>query len=371
MKRTYASRRTLPDLPLWDAMMRRRAPIGFDLELTARCNLDCRHCYINVPAGDRAAKARELSVAEIDRIGGEAAALGVVWCLLTGGEPLLRRDFLDAYLTLKKKGLLLSVYTNGTLIGREHIDLFRQYPPRDIELTVYGVTRETYERVTRVPGSFNAFRRGLGLLKAGGVRVRLKAMALRSNVHELPRIAEFCRRETKDFFRFDPFLHLRLDRDATRNKEIEAERLTAAEVVAIERADAERFRALEEYCDVIIPPEAEGSECRHLFRCGAGQRNFAVGPDGSFKLCSSLVHPEFVHDLRRGSLAQAWQHFVPKVLKRETDAEGFLARCARCRIVNLCLWCPANAYLETGEVDASVDKFCQMAHAREEALKRG
>src|SRR5512135_3602003 len=202
MSRTYVSRRALPDLPLWAAMKRRRAPMGFDIEITGRCNLNCRHCYINVPAGDRAAKENELTVPEIDRIGGEAAALGAVWCLITGGEPLLRKDFFDIYLALRRKGLLLSVYTNGTLIGREHVDLFRKHPPRDIEMTVYGVSRETYERVTRVQGSFAAFMRGLGLLREAGIKVRLKAMALRSNVHELPEIAALCRQGRKDCFRF-------------------------------------------------------------------------------------------------------------------------------------------------------------------------
>lgn len=371
MTKGYVTHRTLPEFPLWEKMKRHKAPIGFDLELTARCNLECRHCYINVPAGDRAARRKELTAAEIERIGGEAAALGAVWCLLTGGEPLLRKDFFDIYLALRKKGLLLSVYTNGTLIGRDHIDLFRRYPPRDIEMTVYGVTRETYERVTRVAGSFEGFTRGLALLQEGGVKVRLKAMALRSNLPELPAIAEFCRKATKDYFRFDPFLHFRLDRDAPRNEDIEAERLSPAEVVAIERGDAERFRALKDNCDKILLGVSADTDCRHLFRCGAGLRNFVVGPDGFFKLCSSLVHPEFVFDLRRGSLATAWERFVPRVLARETDSRGFLAKCAKCRIVNLCLWCPANAYLEAGELDAPIDKFCQTAHAREEALKKG
>lgn len=371
MKRSYVSRRALPDLSLWDVMKSRRAPIGFDVELTARCNLNCRHCYINVPAGDRAAKKRELTVPEIDRLGGEAARLGAVWCLITGGEPLLRKDFFDAYLALKRRGLLLSVYTNGTFVGADHIDFFRKYPPRDIELTVYGVTRETYERVTRVPGSFDAFMNGLGLLRGAGIKVRLKAMALRSNLHELPEIAAFCRKGTKDYFRFDPFLHFRLDRNESRNREIEEERLSPAEVVAVERGDAERFTALEDNCDKIILPEASDSSCRHLFRCGAGQRNFVIGPDGFFKLCSSLVHPDFVYDLRTGPLADAWRRFVPEALDRTTDSRGFLDRCGRCPIVNLCFWCPANAYLETGDLDAPIDEFCQTAHAREAALKRG
>ena len=61
---------------------------------------------------------------------------------------------------------------------------------------MYGVSAETYEAVTRRPGSYAAFRRGLDLLLDGGVKVRLKAMALRSNVHELPEIARSAARRT-------------------------------------------------------------------------------------------------------------------------------------------------------------------------------
>jgi radical SAM protein with 4Fe4S-binding SPASM domain len=370
-ERQPVARRPLSGFPLWDKLKERRAPMSFDLELTARCNLDCRHCYINLPAGDQEARRKELSAAEIGRIAGEAASLGAFWCLVTGGEPLLRKDFFDVYLDLRRKGLLVSVHTNATLVDEEHVRFFRQHPPRDVEVTVYGVTAETYERVTRVAGSFRAFERGLSLLLESGVEVRLKAMALRSNVDELPAIAAFCRARTKDYFRFDPFLHYRLDRDPDRNRDIEAERLTAEEVVSLETADRERFEALERHCDEFIVPEFAGSDCRHLFRCGAGRRNFVVGPGGMFKICSSLVHPDFLYDLRTGSLKEAWTDFTPRALERSSERPDYLDRCARCPVVNLCLWCPANAHLECGELDAPVDSFCRLARAREAALRKG
>jgi len=360
----YVSRRRLPDLPLWNTLKDKRAAMSFDIELTARCNLDCRHCYINLPAGDRRARSRELTVPEIGRIAGEAVSLGAVWCLATGGEPLLRRDFFDVYQALRKHGLLVSLYTNATLVDEEHIRFFKRHPPRDIEVTVYGVTRETYERVTRVPGSFEAFMKGLALLLESGVSVRLKAMALRSNMGELARIAEFCRARTKDYFRFDPFLHYRLDGNPARNADIEAERLTPAEIVALEQGDAERFGAMEKHRDDFVMTDLQDEGCEHLFRCGAGKRNFVVGHDGRFKICQSLMHPDFLYDLRQGRLRDAWTGFVPRVLERSSGRAEYLARCARCPIVNLCLWCPANAHLECGELDAPVDYFCRVAHAR-------
>lgn len=365
----HLSRQALAQLPVWDKLKKKRAILGFDLELTARCNLDCRHCYINLPAGDRKAREREMTAAEIERVAGEAAGLGAVWCLVTGGEPLLRKDFFDIYRALRKKGLLVSVYTNATLVDEDHVRLFLRYPPRDIEITVYGVTRETYERVTRVPGSFEAFMRGLDMLLGTGVKIRLKAMALRSNAHELAAISEFCRARTKDDFRFDPFLNYRHDGNRARNRDIEAERLAPEEIVGLERNDPERFGALESRCGELIVPEFEKTGCRHLFRCGAGSQNFVVGPDGMFRPCLSLVHEDFLFDLRSRRLADIWTNSVPRALERTSDRADYLERCARCPIINLCLWCPATAHLETGEMDAPVDGFCRVARARAAALK--
>jgi MoaA/NifB/PqqE/SkfB family radical SAM enzyme len=106
------------DFALWDKLKARGAPLSFDLELTARCNNDCRHCYIALPAGDRAARAAELSAAEVLDIAGQAVELGAMWCLLTGGEPLLREDFAEVYLALRRLGLLLSVFTRAARLRR-------------------------------------------------------------------------------------------------------------------------------------------------------------------------------------------------------------------------------------------------------------
>ena len=358
----------IQDFSLWDKMKSERRVFSFDLEITARCNNDCNHCYINLPAADRKAREQELTLDEINRIADEAVALGAVWVLITGGEPLLREDFTDIYLALKRKGLLISVFTNATMIQKEHVDLFLKYPPRDIEVSVYGATKETYEKVTGRPGSFYAFERGLKLLVDSGVRVRLKAMALRSNLHELPVISEFCRKYTKDYYRFDPLLHLRFDGNAARNAGIIAERLTPEEIVAVERADSERFNSLTKSCDKLINEDFCHTGCDHLFHCGAGNGSFSVSYDGKFRLCSSLWAPETMYDLRTGTVKDAWVHTVPRVRDLRSADPEFLKTCRRCPLINLCLWCPAHAYLETGAMDAYVEYFCQVAHARAAAL---
>ncbi|OPZ44156.1 MAG: pyrroloquinoline quinone biosynthesis protein PqqE [Euryarchaeota archaeon ADurb.BinA087] len=370
MTAEYATVTQLPQYHLWDRTKGKRIPYSFDLELTARCNNSCRHCYINLPRNDRDAIKRELTAEDIASITDQAVSLGSLWCLITGGEPLLRDDFSEIYTLLKRKGLLVGLFTNACLISEEHISLFKRYPPRDIEVTVYGATKETYEKVTRRPGSYAAFRRGLDLLLERGVKVRLKAMALRSTVHELPEISRFCRTYTKDYFRFDPLLHLRYDGNKKRNAEIMAERLLPEEVVAIEQADQERADSLLRGCDELIIPALKNQESNRLFTCGAGVKSFTIGHDGYFRLCSSLWHPGCVYDLRKGSLKDAWEHFVPQVLGLRSSDRDFLEKCRKCPIINLCLWCPAHAYLEAGRMDAWCQYFCEVAHARAKALEK-
>ncbi len=351
-------------------MEAKRTLISFDVELTARCNNNCRHCYINLAAGDQRALESELSSQQILEIARQAVDLGALWCLVTGGEPLLRDDFSEVYLGLKRLGLLVSLFTNACLVTPEHVALFSKYPPRDIEVTVYGATRETYETVTRLSGSWDQFQRGLGLLLGGGLKVRLKAMALRSNAHELDEISRFCRVRTKDYYRFDPFLHLRLDGDVARNEEIRAERLSPAEIVDVERADYQRLVALQDECATgeLVDRAFADETCDRLLQCGAGTSSFAVGHDGKFRLCSSLCHTGTTYDLLNGTLREAWQEWAPHVRNLRSAAPEFLEKCRRCRLANLCMWCPANAGLETGAMDSWVQYFCEVAHARAAAL---
>jgi len=208
--------------------------------------------------------------------------------------------------------------------------------------------------------------KGLALLLDNGIKVRLKAMALRSNLREIEEISRFCREKTKDYFRLDPLLHLRYDRDLERNEEIRSERLSPEEIVALEASDPERFEALQKSCERLILSDSLAPDCNHLFHCGAGNDNFNLSYDGLLRLCSSLWHPDCVYDLKKGNLKEAWQSFIPEVREMRSNRSEFLEKCRGCSIVNLCMWCPAHAHLETGAMDTPVDYFCRVAHARTE-----
>ncbi len=355
----------MSDLPIWDKAKEDRTLLSVVLELTARCNNNCGHCYINLPAGDKAAAKKELSFDQITTIIDQSVSLGTLWFLLSGGEPLLRSDFFDIYLYLKKKGMLVSVFTNGSLITKEHIQLFKKYPPRDIEITVYGVTEKVHTRVTGKK-TFAATMKGIDMLLTHDLPVTLKSTVMKSNVDEIEQIAQFCKIHSRNPFRFDPFLHFRIDGDQQKNKRIAAERLSADEIVGIEQKDPARREYFQKMCHGASQSQTENPQ--RIFRCMAGRNSCSINPEGELKLCSSLGNKKSTYDLRKGSLKHGWEEFVPGIMKIESNAPAFLETCGKCNLHDTCSWCPAHAELETGKLDGHLPYFCEVTHSRKESF---
>ena len=157
------------------ASVANRTPIRAAIEITHRCNNNCVQCYNNLPLNDKETRRKELSYEEHCRIIDEISALGCLWLLFTGGEIFARKDFLDIYTYAKQKGMLITLFTNGTLITPEIADYLVQYRPFVIEITLYGNTQETYERVTRISGSFDRCMQGIELLRQRELPLKLKA----------------------------------------------------------------------------------------------------------------------------------------------------------------------------------------------------
>ena len=180
----YAAKVNASQHRLW----KQRLPIlgRLDLELTERCNNDCIHCSINLPAKDAEARQRELTTDAVKDILTQAASLGALSVRFTGGEPLLREDFRDLYLFARRLGLKVLLFTNARLITPELAELFARIPPLEpIEVSVYGLKKVSYEAVSRVPGSFAEFWQGVELLLTHGLPFVVKGALLPPNREEM------------------------------------------------------------------------------------------------------------------------------------------------------------------------------------------
>lgn len=119
-------------------------PINAILELTPLCNMNCKMCYIRLTPGEMERRGQMLPPAEWIRIASEARDQGLLYLLLTGGEPLLYPGFDELYTWLGKSGIVVMLNTNGTMLTEERADLLLKYPPRKVNISLYGASRETY-----------------------------------------------------------------------------------------------------------------------------------------------------------------------------------------------------------------------------------
>jgi radical SAM protein with 4Fe4S-binding SPASM domain len=358
----YCEKRDREKVKLWQ----NKRPVleGLDIELTERCNCNCIHCYINLPADNRNAVQRELSTEDVKDILREAASLGCLRVRLTGGEPLLREDFSEIYTAARRLGLRVALLTNATLITPEIARLLASIPPLEpIEITVYGMERDSYEAVTRTPGSFEAAWQGIHLILAEGIPFFVKGTVLPPNRSEVEQFESWAARipgmDKPPLYAV--LFDLRGRRDsAEKNRHIRALRLSPDEVVEFaSRRREEYVKEMGEFCSRFTQPPGS-----RLFPCGAGVGGACVDAYGVVQLCLLLRHPDTVYDLKEGSLRHAIEEFFPKVRQFKARNQEYLNRCARCFLHGLCEQCPAQSWMEHGALDTPVEYLCEITHAQ-------
>lgn len=328
-------------------------PLSGTLELTYRCNLNCIHCYCNEPATSRGAE-QELTTAEWCATIDQIADLGGLWLLFTGGECLLRPDFKELWIHAKKRGLLLTLFTNGTLITSELAQFLRDWPPYSVEVTIYGSTPATCLSVTRTPNSLAACLAGIDYLCQQGIKPKLKTMILRHNHTELNAIQSIAERLGLEF-RFDAQPHAR---PGASPGSVESFRLSPDQVADLDRDDCIRWQAWQDFAATIVPK----SGSRTLFPCSAGLSTFHITPYGSLQLCGMI--PDLAWDLRNGSFHEGWHHALPQ--HREATVE--VSQCFTCEHFDLCNQCPGWSTVEHNHLLKPVEFLCQVTKARAKLL---
>src|SRR5208283_2265544 len=334
-----------------------RTPSSVTVEVTRRCPLECVHCYNNLPMGDLGARRGELTFDEHRRLLDELADAGCLWLLYTGGEIFARHDFLDIYTYAKKKGFLITLFTNGTLITPRIADYLAEWRPFAIEITLYGATEETYESLTGIPGSYRRCLRGIRLLRERRLPLALKTVAISVNKHEIGAMQALAE-ELGVHFKFDAMMTPRIDCSQSPL----AVRLQPWEIVKMDLEDPARvagWKQLAERC----ARNSEPGRSDQVYHCGGGVSSLAVDPEGKMSICV-LSHQD-TYDWRQGSLGEGWNHFLHDVRKRKVTR---ITKCTGCRIKDLCGMCPANGELENADPEAPVDFLCHVAHLRAKTM---
>lgn len=326
-----------------------RVPVSGLLELTSRCNLRCVHCYLGPQEHHWARRHQEPGLERLLAIIDEIVDAGCLYLGITGGDPMIHEHFTAVYRHAREKGLIVTVLCNGILVRDEILELFREYPPASVEVSLYGATQKTYEAVTCVPGSYARCRAGIRRLIDAGVRVELKTVMMTLNAHEIDamrRIAD----ELGVAFRMDAGLFPELqDRDAQPLKL----RVSPQESVEREFADPRTARTWSERLERDVVPSQE------LYRCGAGVTGFYIDPYGQASPC--LMTTQHRHSLAERSFKSLWERELVQIKStRPGDHYG----CNDCEMQVACTGCPGFNHLENGREDVKSEYVCETTHER-------
>ncbi|TFG58159.1 MAG: radical SAM protein [Candidatus Aminicenantes bacterium] len=329
-----------------------RIPLRGTIDLTYRCNNNCRHCWLRLPP-DPGGAAGELTAEEIRRLVEDARAMGCREWFVSGGEPMLRPDFPEIFDAITDRSAGYTLNTNGTLITPEIARLLRRKGTKLVAL--YGATAEIHDAVTRNPGSFEALRRGVAYLHEAGAGFSVQVVPMKTNISQYDAMIRLAESWSPSWRLGATWLYLSASGDPVKNAEIRAERLDPARVVELDGAGP---GALEDAAASSCGSAAAGG----LYaECLAGRRDFHVDPRGGMSFCGFVKDPALRLDLRTMSFAEAWDTRLPLLASAAVPTGARAGNCGSCGLRPDCKWCPVYAYLEHRDHAAKIDDLCAIA----------
>ena len=348
-------------------------PLNGTFELTPCCNMACKMCYVRMTTQQQQAIAPLKTAAEWLELGRIAKERGMLYLLLTGGEPFMHPEFRQIMEGLHKMGLIISINSNATLIDEKTVEWLKKVPPVRMNITLYGASDETYGRLCCNPRGYTQVTKAIRLLQEAGISVKLNCSVTPYNCMDLEGIYAFAHEHHLQVqatsYMFPP---LRRDESMIGQNDRFTPQQAAYQSARIERylyGEEVFLHHMEIDAPMVISGEL-GEDCPDLttegegIRCRAGKCSFWVTWEGKMMPCGMFPSRSAPNAFTEGFDA-AWQ-------KNKILVQGIrLPRaCASCQLKDSCHSCAAMVYTETGTFDQVPHYRCQMAAAYPTACRQ-
>lgn len=336
-----------------------RAPFTAGFELTAKCNLNCVHCYAKPGRGHK-----DMTTEEFKTIFDTLVDRGLLDAYFTGGEIFTRPDFEELYLHAKKRGVLISLLSNITLLTKKHIELFKEYPVEVISTTMYGYTEDAYERVTGVKGSYKQFMAALELLEHSGIKFELKYVAMEQNYDDIYKMREFGKQLGVPMVIILD-VHPMSD-GSTAPMEF---RLTPQDAFDFDIKDEGRRCFWKDVAKDLLTGEikmrpqrtTERFENGFLYPCSIANQHVFITSDYKMQGCVRASYRQF--DLHKGTFDEGWAYLQREFVDRKSSEHY---KCNSCQNIRFCEHCVANFMLTYGDEEHVDPFFCEVAALRKQ-----
>ena len=376
-----------PEPPSPDAMNSFARPYVVSWNLTYRCNLACEHCYLDAGGTPQVgtenfADRSELGTEECFRVIDEIAAFAPE-CLtiLTGGEPLLRRDILEIVRRAAERELWVVVGTNGVRITENVARRLAEAGARGLSLSLDALDPDRHDRFRKVRGAWQNTVEGAEILGRTGLPFIVQTTAGSHNLGELEAIADFAHDRLAAkvwnlYFlvptgrgqfvsditpaQYDEVLAslYRIQRKYDRRMLVNAKCAPHYIKTVLENAGRDQTDPISTDGESARATSWPGSSPIRTYSggaggCPAGTHYMGIRPNGDVTPCPYL--PVFAGTLRNSSLADLWTSSgLFTDIRRRTSLGG---RCGECEMNGHCGGCRARAYGMTGDLMAE-DPLC-------------
>lgn len=333
-------------------------PIAGNFELTARCNFNCPMCYVHMTDEQVKASGKELTAKQWLDIARAAKERGMVFALLTGGEPLVRKDFFEIYDGMRRMGILITINSNGSMLKGKILERFLESPPVRFNISLYGGSNETYRNMCGLP-VYDQVKDNIRRLREAGIDVSLNLSITPYNRDDIARIYQ-------DAVELD--VNIRASSYMYPPVRINDEmygcgnRLSAAESAKcmvewdLLRFTEEEFALRAENLSKLTYNDQDSCpmEAEEGVRCRAGSTAFWMTWDGKMMPCGMMTTP-VAYPLETGFDA-AWEQ-----IRMETSRIRTPGKCTGCEYKEFCGACAAVYYTETGKFDGVPEYVCERA----------
>lgn len=346
---------------LWDKAGVMRIPLTGAFELLPICNLHCKMCYVRKSMAEVNAQGGLLPAEQWLDFARQARDEGMLYPLLTGGEPFVRKDFQEIMAGMEKLGLQISINSNGTLIDESMARWLGQHVPTRINITLYGASEDSYQKLCGDGDAFNRVHRAVEWLKKYGVPLKFNTSITPENVNDLEQVMSYAKSVDAPIqvatYMFPP-----VRRDAEmigQNHRLSPEEAALARVKADWLQDnprwflgqVERYRNFIEITNEMLEKLEAGDS--HRMSCRAGRCSFWLDWQGNIGNCG--MYTSVKYSLKQYSLAEAWKQVV-----NDTEKIRYSPICTNCPNMRLCHACIAMVYNESGSINGRPEYLCQM-----------
>ena len=346
---------------------RMHVPLSAIFELTARCNLKCKMCYVSLDASQVEKQGRELTAAEWISLGRQTADAGTLYLLITGGEPLLRPDFAEIYTELCHMGFIITLNTNATLMNDKYFELFSKYPPTAVAVTLYGASPGTYEKVCGSAAGFEKTIRGLEMFSKIPTNIEVRSTFIKDNMGELEELRAISKRFTNRFgINYMVFGSTRVaDSGAAQC------RMSPKDCMDLDMANHRHYAnldesekepadpELEEFFRSLSPDRDTGIQLPpEIISCLATKSLYCISWDGKMLPCATFDSP-YTLPLSEG-LLPAWNRLPGLFMNIKHPEE-----CHGCELIDGgCPNCPGYMQADSGDFEKKSEWLCELSKER-------